>query len=105
MRDLVIIEAEGKLRHFYQIFAEIGYKADLFATLGFFLDNPKSFKDTAVRLSSGEFIEPFREPVRPDAYLRLKHTIQSCSGRIVIATDNDHEGHVIASDIDRKSVV
>lgn len=99
MRDLVIIEAEGKLRHFYQIFAEIGYKADLFATLGFFLDNPKSFKDTAVRLRSGEFIEPFREPVRPDAYLRLKHTIQSCSGRIVIATDNDHEGHVIASDI------
>ncbi|MDH0342150.1 toprim domain-containing protein [Chromobacterium haemolyticum] len=98
-RDLVIIEAPGKLRTLYGVFAQVGLHADICATIGHFLENPSDLKDLAIGYRDGQFIEPKRQPHRPDSFACLRDQLRRCAGRILIATDNDHEGHVIAQDV------
>jgi len=98
-RDLVVIEAPGKLRTLYRIFDSIGLHADIVATIGHFLENPIDLKDLAVGFHDGQFVEYKRQPQRADAFAFLKDHLRRCTGRVLIATDNDHEGHVIAQDL------
>lgn len=98
-RDLVIIEAPGKLRTLYGVFSKIGLHADICATIGHFLENPPDLKDLAITYREGEFIETKRQPHRPDSFACLRDHLRRCEGRILIATDDDQEGHVIAQDV------
>lgn len=98
-RDLVIIESPGKLKTLHRVFSEIGLQADVCATIGHFLDNPASLRDLAIEIRDDEFVETKRRPFREDSYRYLCDQIRRCSGRILIATDNDQEGHVIAQDV------
>lgn len=98
-RDLVIIESPGKLRTLYNVFAQIGLHADICATIGHFLENPSNLKNLAIEFNDGVFIETKRQPHRPDSFSCLRDHLRRCEGRILIATDNDQEGHVIAQDV------
>lgn len=98
-RDLVIIESPGKLKTLHRIFGDIGFYADVCATIGHFLENPATLKDLAVEIRDGEFVETKRLPFREDSYRYLCDQIRKCAGRILVATDNDQEGHVIAQDV------
>ncbi len=98
-RDLVIIESPGKLKTLHRVFEDIGLHADVCATIGHFLENPPTLNDVAIEFRDGEFVEPRRLPFRGDSYRYLCDQIQKCSGRILVATDNDQEGHVIAQDV------
>lgn len=98
-RDLVIIESPGKLKNLHRVFGEIGLHANICATIGHFLENPASLKDLAVEICDGEFVETKRLPFREDSYRYLCDQIRKCTGRILVATDNDQEGHVIAQDV------
>lgn len=98
-RDLVIIESSGKLKTLHRVFGEIGLHADICATIGHFLENPSTLKDLAIEVRDGEFVETKRGPCREDSYRYLCDQIRKCSGRILVATDNDQEGHVIAQDV------
>lgn len=98
-RDLVIIEAPGKLRTLYAVFEQIGLHADICATIGHFLENPTDLRDVAIEYRDGEFVETKRQPSRVDSFAFLRDQIKRCAGRILIATDDDAEGRVIASDV------
>lgn len=98
-RDLVVIEAPGKIRTFHRIFAQIGFPAEVCATLGHVLENPQTLKDIAIERVDGSYSESMRLPYRPVSYQYLQEQIKKCSGRLIIATDNDNEGHVIAQDV------
>lgn len=98
-RDLVIIESPGKLKTLHRVFGDIGFHADICATIGHFLENPASLKDLAIERRDGEFIEMKRKPYRDDSYRYLCDQLRKCTGRVIVATDNDQEGHVIAQDV------
>lgn len=98
-RDLVIIESPGKLKTLHRVFGEIGFHSNVCATIGHFLENPSTLKDLAIETRDGEFIETKRLPFREDSYRYLCDQIRKCTGRILVATDNDQEGHVIAQDV------
>lgn len=98
-RDLVIIESPGKLKTLHRVFGEIGLHANICATIGHFLENPTTLKDLAIEYRGGEFVETKRLPFREDSYRYLCDQIRACTGRILVATDNDQEGHVIAQDV------
>lgn len=98
-RDLIIIESSGKLKTLHRVFGEIGLHANICATIGHFLENPPSLKDLAIEFRDGEFGETKRQPFRQDSYSYLCEQIRACTGRILVATDNDQEGHVIAQDV------
>lgn len=98
-RDLVVIESPGKLKTLHRVFGDIGFHADVCATIGHFLENPQSLKDLAIEIHDGEFVETKRKPYREDSYRYLCDQIRKCAGRILVATDNDQEGHVIAQDV------
>ncbi|MBP8275897.1 MAG: hypothetical protein KAX55_03270, partial [Propionivibrio sp.] len=98
-RDLVVIESPGKLKTLHRVFGEIGFHADVCATIGHFLENPASLKDLAIEYRDGEFVETKRKPYREDSYRYLCDQLRKCTGRVIVATDNEQEGHVIAQDV------
>ncbi len=98
-RDLVVIESPGKVKTLHRVFGEIGLHADVCATIGHFLENPASLKDLAIEYRDGEFVETKRKPYREDSYRYLCDQLRKCTGRVIVATDNDQEGHVIAQDV------
>ncbi|POZ80195.1 DNA topoisomerase [Burkholderia contaminans] len=98
-RDLVIIEAPGKIRTLSRIFQAVGLHADVFATLGHFLEYPKSLSVSAIQRQGELLVEAQRIPHRAEVFGALKRTLGSCKGRLLIATDDDQEGHSIAWDV------
>lgn len=99
MRDLVIIESPGKSKTLYGLFAKIGLPVDIVATIGHIRENPTNLKKLAIRHLDGAFVETERTPHRPDSFAYLRDRLLRSDGRILVATDNDQEGHVIASDV------
>lgn len=98
-RDLVVIEAPGKLRALRHALARLGVEVEVTATLGHLYENPRSLRPLAIeRDGDGNLLERRRRVVRPNVLARLVDGIGRC-GRLVIATDDDQEGHVIAQDI------
>ncbi|MCP1652267.1 DNA topoisomerase [Pseudomonas nitroreducens] len=98
-RDLVIIEAPGKLRTFRRLCEGVGLQADICATIGHVLEAPKDLRDLGIALRGGEYVETNRRPIREDSFRYLCDCLARCKGRVLIATDNDQEGHVIAADV------
>lgn len=99
-RDLVVIEASGKLRQVHRVLDAIGLRANCLATLGHVLESPAHLRPLAIRRdASGVYHETKRVPPRPDAHARLCEAIRSLRGRLFIATDDDQEGHAIAWDV------
>lgn len=98
-RDLVVIEAPGKLRAMRLAMSKLGVDAEVTATLGHLYENPRSLRPVAIeRDEDGELHETMRRVVRPNVLAQLVSALGRCS-RLVIATDDDQEGHVIAQDI------
>lgn len=98
-RDLLIIEAPGKLRTFRRLCEGVGLQADICATIGHVLEAPKDLRDLGIALRGEEYVETNRRPVREDSFRYLCDCLERCKGRVLIATDNDQEGHVIAADV------
>lgn len=98
-RDLVVIEAPGKIRTLSRIFQAVGLHADVFATLGHFLEYPKSLSVCAIQRKGESLVEAQRMPHRAEVFGALKRALGSCKGRLLIATDDDQEGHSIAWDV------
>ncbi|MGH8156663.1 MAG: hypothetical protein ACREPQ_00955 [Rhodanobacter sp.] len=98
-RDLVVIEASGKLRGTHQCLAALGYEASVVATLGHLYDYPPDLRDIALAWQDGELVETDRRSARPTSFTYLCDQLKACTGRLVLATDDDAEGHVIAGDV------
>lgn len=99
MGDLFVIEAPGKLRTFNNALRALGLQAEVTATLGHVLDNPKTLRPLHVTVAAdGAVSEPERKPARSNVLKRLQGAI-SRSSRVLLATDSDAEGHVIAHDV------
>ena len=97
--DLVVIESPGKLRAMRMALSKLGVSAEVTATLGHLLENPRSLRPLAIeRGADGDLLEPRRQVAKPNVVAQLRAGIARC-GRVVIATDDDQEGHVIAQDI------
>lgn len=101
MKDLIIIEAPGKLRKCYQLLDELKISAVVIATIGHLYDNPSSFRESAIKVVDGVFTEPLKTAVRDDVLRRISLELAQCKGRVLIASDDDREGHVIADDLVR----
>lgn len=98
MADLFIIEAAGKIKSLSKTILSItGQKAEILATLGHICSNPEGLKtdwiDTQFNEKHYGVIERKKEIVER---IRLAAKV---ANNIYIATDDDHEGDVIARDV------
>lgn len=98
-QDLIIIEASGKLRTLYGLLDAIGMRAQCLATLGHLLESPSTLRPLAIERTADGYRETQRVAQRPDVIERLSLAIKSNRGRLLIATDDDEEGHAIAADV------
>ncbi|CAN7529158.1 toprim domain-containing protein [Pseudoxanthomonas sp. LjRoot168] len=99
MGDLFVIEAAGKLRTFHTALRALGRQAEVTATLGHLLDNPRTLRPLHVEVAAdGRVREPERKPARVNVLRRLQGAVSRCT-RVLLATDADAEGHVIAHDV------
>ncbi|MFD1043147.1 DNA topoisomerase [Pseudoxanthomonas kaohsiungensis] len=99
MADLFVIEAPGKLRAFNNALRALGHAGEVIATMGHVLDNPKTLRPLQVEvLPDGNVRELARHPLRKNVMRRLQGAISRAT-RVVVATDTDQEGDVIAQDV------
>lgn len=94
---LFIIEAPGKRKALSATLEKLGISGQVFSTNGHILQNDKSLWPIGI---TKNFIETNRRPIRPELCEELI-ALSSHFSRVIIATDPDDEGHVIASDIAR----
>lgn len=99
MKNLVIVEAAGKVDSLKRELKGIGLFADVMATVGHIADNPKSLVPVALDDELRELSYAFR----PDREALLEKIRRAAVGadRIFVATDDDQEGDVIAHDVSR----
>lgn len=95
MSELWIIEAPGKARVLEGILARLSIEARVQATKGHLLQMPDRLDPVGIDARMHEFL---RMPRDMDLYKRLRDMAAEAS-RIVIATDADSEGDVIAWDV------
>ena len=99
---LVVIEASGKLGAFRRAIEHVGWNFGVVATLGHLYEWPTSLRHPGVcRRSDGGLVDHGRRAARPEV---LAHVTQRLSGlrpnsTVILATDNDDEGHAIAADV------
>ncbi|WP_338658265.1 toprim domain-containing protein (plasmid) [Yersinia enterocolitica] len=98
MPDLFIIEAAGKIKSLSKtLFSITGQKAEILATLGHICSNPEGLKtdwiDTQFYEKNYGVIDRKKELVE-----RIRSAAMVAT-HIYIATDDDHEGDVIARDV------
>nr|WP_241025661.1 DNA topoisomerase [Burkholderia sp. Tr-20390] len=96
---MVIVEAAGKIDSLRSSLKAIGFSAEVIATVGHVADNPRSLNPICLDSDLRETAYDFRED-----RLALLEKIQRAAfnaDRIFIATDDDHEGDVIAHDVAR----
>mgnify|MGYP000311785727 CR=1 FL=1 len=92
---LFIIEAAGKREALLKTLNQIGVKGVVFSTNGHVLSSPKSLWPSFI---DAKFRELRREPINPDLCTDMKIAARKAK-RIIVATDPDEEGHVIATDV------
>ena len=92
---LVVIEAPGKVDCLYGLLQETGLaRAEVFATCGHLCGLPPGLSPLGINES---FRETMRGPLNEQRYARLQ---DAAVGKVVlIASDPDQEGHVIAADV------
>lgn len=100
MQAVVIIEAHGKIRAWSRILRDIGITAPIVATGGHLCSFPDTLFPVGIRLESGSTLDPTRRP-DPERLNRILQTVRDApkGARILIATDHDIEGDVIALDV------
>lgn len=99
MRDLVIVEATGKVRRMEALLREVGINADVIATAGHIADNPAKLSPIALTSELQETDYRFRADRR--GLLDKIRSSAAHAERIFVATDDDQEGDVIAHDVAR----
>lgn len=94
-RFLVIIEAPGKVERLSRIFGELGQNVTLFATGGHLFSNPDSLRPLCINAGMQETARSPVNQVLIDEMILLakQHDF------VLIATDPDQEGDVIAADV------
>jgi len=96
-RNLVIVEASGKIDILSRTLRQMGFPAEVLATVGHIAENPRSLANVALDTQLRETQYAFR-----DDRLLLLEKIQRAAAladRIYLAMDDDQEGDVIAHDI------
>lgn len=99
VQDLVVIEASGKLRTMYALCDKVGLRATCLATLGHVLEAPPHLRPLAIERTRDGYVETQRVSPRPEVVDRLTEAVRRLRGRLLIATDDDAEGHAIAADV------
>lgn len=92
---LFVIEAAGKKESLLTTLQTLGVQGDVFSTFGHLLANPKSLWPVFLDI---HFKELRREPINPDLVTELRIAAANAD-RVIVATDPDEEGHVIATDV------
>ena len=96
---LVIIEAPGKRASLKDVLGRAGMRGfEVEATAGHIAGNPARLSPLGITSSFRETSYAIRED-RIATCERIREAAQSTTGRIVIATDDDQEGDVIARDV------
>lgn len=95
MTDLFIIEAPGKARQLEAILASLGLDARVQATKGHLMSLPDRLTPVGIDRSMRDFA---RAPIDPAIATRIRDEAAKAD-RVVIATDADAEGDVIAWDV------
>lgn len=100
MQALVIIEAPGKIRSWSRALAGTGLDARILATVGHVCDWPDTLFPLGFEVRGGRVIETLRLP-RRDAEIRIRKAFRELApgGLVLLATDDDIEGDVIAHDV------
>ncbi|WP_175856783.1 DNA topoisomerase [Burkholderia anthina] len=99
MKNLVIVEASGKVDSLRRELKGIGLFADVVATVGHIADNPKSLVPIELDENLRERSYAYREDRA--ALLEKIRRLAAGADRIFIATDDDQEGDVIAWDLSK----
>lgn len=100
MQSLVIIEAQGKIRTWQKVLAESGIRASVLATHGHLFRFPDRLDPLGISIDSASPCDPGRTP-DPERLKKLHQAIADLGpvGRILVASDDDPEGDVIALDV------
>ena len=93
--ELWIIEAPGKANMLEAMLARVGIDARVQATKGHFVQMPKATIPMGIDRTMHDFA---REPTDPVLYERIRRMAREAR-RVVVATDGDMEGEVIAWDV------
>jgi len=104
-RALIIIEAPGKVRAWERAARKIGIASTLLTTRGHMSRFPDRLSPFGVRFESGRAVDEGRVP-SPAILRRMENALLDLplSADILIATDDDPEGDVIALDIFRSLI-
>lgn len=102
MKSLILIEAHGKIPTWKRISSAIGLEASIAATAGHLYRYPDQLYPLGIKITRGQAIDVSRKS-RPDIEGRIQKHLRSVlpEDEIIIATDDDPEGDVIALDIVR----
>lgn len=102
MQALIFIEAFGKVPAWSRISHALGMKAEIVATSGHLCRFPDSLYPLGIKVSKGQAIDVTRVP-RPEIDRRIRKALhgRARETEIIIATDDDPEGDVIALDVMR----
>ncbi|MCG3884895.1 type IA DNA topoisomerase [Photobacterium leiognathi] len=98
-KPLIIIEGPGKINKFKRISEGTITNGTVFATHGRLFDLPKNV--IGIEFKDGKYQAEW-EPIKQKLIDALKEAIKS-STEVILATDNDSEGHLIAWQISRIS--
>ena len=94
---LWVIEADGKVKRFQEILKKAGIRgAEVFATGGHLFSAPRSLHPLGIDRN----YQDVRNPVRPDRVEQLT-SLAGLADHLIVATDPDDEGDVIAADVAR----
>jgi DNA topoisomerase-1 len=104
-RALIIIEAPGKVRAWERAARKIGIASTLLTTRGHMSRFPDKLSPFGVRFESGRAVDEGRVP-SPTILRRMENALLDLplSAEILIATDDDPEGDVIALDVFRSLI-
>lgn len=102
MQAIIFIEAHGKIRSWGSISRSLGMEADIVATSGHLYRYPDSLYPLGIKITKGQAIDTSRN-ARPEIDRRIRNALHNRKAgcEILIATDDDPEGDVIALDIMR----
>ena len=99
MTDLVIIEAPGKLRTVRSGLTAAGVDARVVATIGHLRGYSRRLAPLGVSIDRRDGVVTEDRPLLRQNVRRFLAKEIALATRVVIATDGDHEGHVIADDM------
>lgn len=99
---LVVIEATGKIPAYRRAIEQLGWNYSVVATLGHLHEWPASLRHSGIcRGDGGDLMDVGRRVARPEVLAHLGQRLASLrpGATVVLATDDDDEGHAIAADV------